>query len=92
MVFQKDQSFRASIETKMDEGGNPTFQHGWMVIEDCLETVGHFKLYEDSGNHIKTNLNPVMEAAADQSCGNVDLVYYLLRKNPSVLLGLEVCG
>ena len=62
---------------------------GWTIIEECLEEVGDLKLHSPDPS---TNLYPFMYAATDQSCKHLDLVYYLLRKDPSVLLGLDVCG
>jgi hypothetical protein len=56
---------------------------GWTIIEQCLEEVADLKLYEPLPT---TNLYPFMVAACDQSCPCVDLVYYLLRKDPSVML------
>jgi hypothetical protein len=56
---------------------------GWTIIEQCLEEVADLKLPEPDPT---TNLYPFMVAACDQSCPCVDLVYYLLRKDPSVML------
>jgi hypothetical protein len=62
---------------------------GWTIIEECLEEVGDLKLHSPDPS---TNHYPFMYAATDQSSKHLDLVYYLLRKDPSVLLGLDVCG
>ena len=56
----------------------------WTIIEECLEEVKELKLYYEPDPD--TYLYPFMVAANDQSCPCVDLVYYLLRKDPSVLL------
>ena len=56
---------------------------GWTIIEECLDEVEDFIL--PVPDRI-TNLYPFMVAACDQSCPSVDLVYYLLRKDPSVML------
>ena len=58
--------------------------NAWAIIEECLdEVVGpNLKLQEPNPF---TNLCPFLTAAVDQSSDNLDLVYYFLRKDPSVL-------
>ena len=56
---------------------------GWTIIVDCLEEVEDFKLHEPDPS---TNLYLFMFAASEQTCSHVDLTYYLLRRDPSVLL------
>ena len=59
-------------------------EEGLTFIEECLEEVGDLKLQEPDPT---TNLYPFMTVvASDQSCPYVDLVYHLLRKDPSVAL------
>jgi hypothetical protein len=66
-----------------EEGTQKGEKLGWTVIEECFEEVEAFNLYEPNPD---TSLYPFMFAACDQSCPCVDLVYYLLRKDPCVLL------
>ena len=54
---------------------------GWSVIEECLEEADSRILEQDP----ETHLYPFMLAAADRTCRKLDLLYYLLRKDPSVL-------
>jgi hypothetical protein len=71
---------------------------GWTIIEESLEEMKDLKLHEPDPT---TNMYPFMVAACDQSCQYVDLVYYLLRKDPSAMAhfnrsyknerGLEKC-
>ena len=58
-------------------------KEGWAIIEESFEEVEGFNLNEPDTD---TSLYPFMVAACDQSCPCVDLVYYLLRKDPCVLL------
>jgi len=60
----------------------PEHRLGWSVIEECLEEVDNRDILEKNP---ETNIYPFMLAAADRSCGNLDLVFYLLKKNPSVI-------
>jgi hypothetical protein len=74
--------FALAMEQSPDDVG-PKMQNGWDVIEECLEEMEDLKIHEPDP---ATNLFPFMIAASDQSCTNVDLVYYYLRKDPSTLL------
>jgi hypothetical protein len=60
---------------------------GWPMIEECLEqaVVGQEPGLKLQDLHSNTNLYPFM-TAAHQSHNHVDLIYYLLRKDPSALL------
>lgn len=59
---------------------------GRTVIEEFLEEVRFLNLdtLEPS-----MNMHPFMYAAMDASCDYLDLVDYLVRKDPSVLIGLH---
>ena len=73
----------------MDKNGTTKRrEEGWSIIEECFEEVQKFRLPEPDPT---TNLYeyPFLFAARDQSCPCVDLVYYLLRKEPSVLLQFD---
>jgi hypothetical protein len=78
-AFQEDTRF----ETK----------NAWPLIEECLDEVvlgqEGLKLQEPNPD---TKLYPFMTAATDQSCNHVDLVYYLLRKDPSVVSHFDISG
>ena len=54
----------------------------WALIGECIGEFGNRKILQlDS----VTNTYPFMLAAVDDSCpSNVDLLYYLLRKHPTV--------
>jgi hypothetical protein len=66
-----------------NEDNNDYRDAGWTAIEESFEEVEDFKLDEPDPIN---NLYPFMVAARDQSCRSIDLVYYLLRKDPCVLL------
>ena len=66
----------------------PNTKPGWSIIEECLEETKYLKLHEPDPF---TNMYPFMVAALDQSCPHVDLVYYLLRKDPSVMVPFSSC-
>ena len=57
----------------------------WKLIVQCFEEMGNDKIFEKDPT---TNLYPFMLAAADDSTPRLDLVYYLLRKDPEVLAPL----
>ena len=60
-------------------------KEGLTIIDECFHEVEHFKLQATDPT---PNLNPFMVAAWSPSpC--LDLMYYLLRKDPSVLLQSE---
>ena len=90
-LLNKDNEDETSFSTALsaDATYGPKKLLGWTIIEECLEEVGDLKLHRPDPS---TNLYPFMYAAIDDSCKHLDLVYYLLRKNPPVLLGLDVCG
>ena len=56
--------------------------NGSTIIEESLDEMKDLKLQEPDPT---TNLNPFMVAACDQSCSCVDLLCYLLRKDPSAM-------
>ena len=66
----------------------PQRQELWKILEECLEEMEDLNLHEPDPT---TNLYPFIVAASDQSCSGVDLVYYLVRKDPSVLLHYNSC-
>ena len=59
-------------------------QSGWDIIKECLEEVNDQRILEQNP---KTGLYPFMLVAADKisSFGQLEFLYYLLRKEPSVL-------
>ena len=67
----------------LNDNNNDYRDAGWTAIEESFEEVEDFKLDEPDPIN---NLYPFMVAARDQSCRSIDLVYYLLRKDPCVLL------
>jgi hypothetical protein len=79
-----------AFEMEVNAGHDSKLRQGWTIIEECLEEMVDLKLHEP---HPETNLYPFMAAAADQSCDCcVDLIYYLLTKDPCVLLGFNTCA
>ena len=75
---EENQSPYASL---MDEDRETDYgeKTGWTIIEESFEEAEDLKLQEPDPT---TNLYPCLVAAHDQSCPCVDLVYYLLRKDP----------
>ena len=59
-------------------------REAWQTVEGCLDEVQDLKLHDPDP---ETGLIPVMTAAADQSCSRVDLVYYLIKRDPGAILG-----
>jgi hypothetical protein len=57
--------------------------HGWTIIEQCLDEANNPKLLQPDPH---TNIYPFMLAARDKTCVKLDLLYYLLRKDPAVLV------
>jgi hypothetical protein len=68
----------------------------WPLIKECLDEVvlGHDLKLDDEPNP-ETNLCPFMTAATaptECSYNHLDLVYYLLREDPSVLSHFDTSG
>lgn len=57
-------------------------EDAWDTALGCLEETDPKKVLE---RNPRTNVYPFMVAAADDSVGCLDVVYYLLRKDPVVL-------
>jgi hypothetical protein len=72
-----------AAETQKWIGTHVFWQDKWTTIEECLEEVQDLKLQEPNTT---TNLYPFMIAASDQSYPCLNLVYYLLKRDPSVML------
>ena len=80
-----ENDFRSAQEERPVVGGGESW---WPIIEECLdEAVGHDLELND--RHPNTNLYPFMTAASHKSQNYVDLIYYLLRKDPSFFLGFD---
>ena len=83
-----DQTFYCPIEIATMENmryGVKNEKLGWEVIEECLEEVNYVV---NQRRHPRTLLQPFMTAAIGTT--NIELSYYLLRKNPSNLMTYEL--
>jgi hypothetical protein len=81
LLLLKDDEGETSFQTTRNEFGK---EKAWKAIKKCLdESDGSSNILEKNS---ESNMYPFMFAAADSDTSELDLVYYLVRRNPLSLL------
>ena len=78
-IFQKNSSGETAYELVFDRFGK---DEAWRNIEKCFEETRNVKMVE---RNPMTSMYPFMLAAAPEETGDLNMLYYLLRRDPEVL-------